>query len=64
MLTHGSSEAREGDDFDRIARLEIYWPTSDTTQVFLDVHVNQAIEVTEFERSYRRLNWRRLPVPK
>jgi len=49
---------------DRIARLEIYWPTSNTTQVFLDVHVNQAIEVTEFESTYRRLNWSRLPVPK
>ena len=33
---------------DRVAQLEIYWPTSGTTQVFRDVDVNQAIEVTEF----------------
>ena len=47
----------------RIARLEIYWPTSDTTQVFHEVPVDQAIEVTEFESAYRSLNWTRLPVP-
>ena len=49
---------------ERIARLEIYWPTSDTTQVFLDVPVNQAIEVTEFDKMYRGLNWTKLPVLK
>jgi hypothetical protein len=49
---------------ERIARLEIYWPTSDTTQVFNDVPVNQAIEVTEFEKVYRSLHWTKVPVPK
>src|SRR5262249_40557012 len=49
---------------EKIARLEIYWPTSDTTQVFNDVAANQAIEVTEFAPTYGRLNWTRLPAPK
>jgi hypothetical protein len=48
---------------EKIARLEVYWPTSNTRQVFADVPVDQAIEVTEFEREYRRLNWSRVPVP-
>ena len=30
-----------------IDRLEIYWPTSDTTQVFEDVHPNQAYRIVE-----------------
>ena len=46
-----------------IDRLEIYWPTSQTTQVFRNVDVNQAIEVTEFSSDYRKLNWTRIKVP-
>jgi hypothetical protein len=45
----------------KIDTLEIWWPTSKTTQVFHDVPIDQAIEVTEFAPSYRRLNWK--PVP-
>jgi hypothetical protein len=48
---------------DKIAALEVYWPTSRTTQVFRDVAVDQAIEVTEFAPSYRRLNWTRVRLP-
>jgi hypothetical protein len=48
---------------DRVAVLEIDWPTSGTTQVFRDVAVNQAIEVTEFAPDYRRLDWKPLPSP-
>jgi hypothetical protein len=48
----------------RVARLEVYWPTSGTTQVFHDVAADQAIEVTEFATEYRRLGWSRLPQPK
>jgi hypothetical protein len=40
---------------ERVARLEIHWPTSRTTQVFEDVAVNEWIEVTEFGNDYRRL---------
>ena len=48
----------------RVDRLEIYWPTSDTTQVLRDISADQAIEVTELEPSYRALNWKPLPQPK
>jgi hypothetical protein len=49
---------------DRIALLEIHWPTSGTTQVFRDIAPNQAIEVTEFANNYRKLDWKPIPVPK
>lgn len=49
---------------DRVATLEIHWPTSNTTQTFRDISVNQAIEVTEFDQNYRKLNWKPIPVPK
>jgi hypothetical protein len=45
----------------RIAVLEVYWPTSGTTQIFFDIAANQAIEVTEFAASYRLLNWKAIP---
>lgn len=48
----------------RLARLEIHWPTSGTTQVFRDIAADQAIEVTEFAAEYRRLNWTAIPLPK
>lgn len=41
----------------QIAVLEIHWPTSRTTQVFRDIAVNQAIEVTEFAEEYQKLDW-------
>ncbi len=44
----------------QVAVLEIHWPTSGTTQVFRDIAVDQAIEVTEFADSYRPLNWKAL----
>jgi hypothetical protein len=48
----------------RVAVLEVYWPTSRTTQVFRDVAVNQAIEVTEFAQTDRPREYRRIPLPK
>ena len=47
----------------RISRLEVYWPTSGTTQVFDDVSGDQAIEITEFAADYRPLHWQPLSVP-
>ena len=47
----------------QIATLEGYWPTSRTTQVFHDVPIHQAIEVTELERTYHVLSWKRIPRP-
>ena len=38
---------------DRIAELEIFWPTSGTTQTFRDLPVNRAIEITEFAAEFR-----------
>jgi ASPIC and UnbV len=48
---------------DRVALLEIQWPTSGTTQIFRNVAVDQAIEVTEFDESYRPLKWKPVPPP-
>jgi hypothetical protein len=48
----------------RVARLEIRWPTSGSRQVFEDLAVDRAIEVTEFARTYRKLNWKRVKVPR
>jgi hypothetical protein len=47
-----------------VDRLEIQWPTSGTTQVLRDIPADQAIEVTEFEPTYRPLGWKPIPQPK
>ena len=41
---------------DRVALVEVHWPTSGTTQVFRDIPSNQAIEVTESSGKYRTLD--------
>jgi FG-GAP-like repeat/ASPIC and UnbV len=46
---------------ERIAVLEIHWPTSGTTQVFRDIAANRAIQVTELEDHFRVLD--RKPIP-
>ena len=38
----------------RIDRVEIYWPTSDQTQVFTDVPLDSAFEVTEGQPLLKR----------
>ena len=43
-----------------IQSLEIYWPTSDRTQVFRDVDVNQFIVVTEDDEEYKMRPYRPL----
>jgi hypothetical protein len=50
--------------FDRVAVLEIHWPTSGTTQVFHDIPADQAIEVTEQTDTIRPLNWKPIPMVK
>ncbi len=37
-----------------VKELEIYWPASNTRQLFRDVAVNQAIEIKEMEKSYAK----------
>jgi hypothetical protein len=49
---------------DRIAVLEIEWPTSGTKQTFRDVAANQCIEITEFATEYRKREIPRVPLPK
>ncbi len=44
----------------KIVKLEIWWPTSNTRQVFSDVGVNQFIEVKEFAKEFTIL--KRTPV--
>ncbi|HTU23519.1 MAG TPA: CRTAC1 family protein [Gemmataceae bacterium] len=56
--TIGLSKAR------RVAELEIRWPTSGTTQVFHNLAVDQAIEITEFASDYRRLSWKPIVPPR
>jgi tetratricopeptide (TPR) repeat protein len=40
----------------RIANLEVWWPTSNTRQTFLNVGKNQFIEVKELAKDYTRLD--------
>jgi hypothetical protein len=40
---------------DRVALLQIDWPTSGTTQEFRDVPANQSIEITEMEKDFKTL---------
>jgi len=42
--------------------LEIHWPTSGTTQVFRDLAVDQAIEITEFAEDYTKLDWQPISI--
>jgi hypothetical protein len=46
-----------------IAALEVYWPASNTTQVFHDLEADQAIEITEGQSTFRRRSWSRIPAP-
>jgi len=46
----------------RIKTLEIYWPTSQSTQTFRDVKPNQAISIKEFASAYRTLQRRRFDL--
>jgi ASPIC and UnbV/Integrase core domain len=47
----------------RVATLEVYWPTSGTTQVFHDLAADQIIEITEFENDYRKRDSSPMPKP-
>lgn len=44
---------------DHIAELEIHWPTSNTTQVFRDLAVDQCVSVTEFSDRYQKIEFKR-----
>ena len=36
-----------------MAQLEVYWPTTDKTQVFEDLAADQAIEIVEGDANFR-----------
>ena len=44
--------------------MEVYWPTSGTTQTFRDLSTNQFIEVTEFASDYRKRELKPISLPK
>lgn len=46
---------------DQIDQLEIYWPTSDSTQVFTNLKVDQMITIVEGEDVYRSINLDKSP---
>ncbi len=48
----------------KVALLEIHWPTSGTTQVFRDIAVNQGVVITEFATDYQTRTWKPIPLPK
>ncbi len=45
----------------QVARLEVHWPTSGTTQEFRDIAADQAIEISEFAEGYRKREWQPTP---
>jgi FG-GAP-like repeat/ASPIC and UnbV len=47
----------------QVALLEVHWPSSGTTQVFRDIPVDQALEITEFAKDYRPLERKPIPAP-
>jgi hypothetical protein len=47
----------------RVALLEVYWPTSRTTQVFRDLDINQGVVITEFAKDYQKRTWKPIPLP-
>lgn len=47
----------------KVSTLEIYWPASQTTQVFHDIAVNQHLHITENEPTYRIFNIPPIPLP-
>jgi hypothetical protein len=47
-----------------IELLEIFWPTTDQTQRFRNVSVDQFLEITEGNQEYRKLPWKTTPFVK
>jgi hypothetical protein len=48
---------------DRVAVLEVFWPTSGATQTFRDLAADQFVEVTEFATAYRKRDLKPIPLP-
>ena len=56
-LTIGLGAARS------VIALEIQWPTTHTRQIFRDVPIDRAIEITEGRDAFRLLDTRTIPLP-
>jgi hypothetical protein len=46
----------------RIKSVEVFWPTSNTRQVFTNVGVNQFIQITELEKNYQKRELRTIAL--
>ena len=46
-----------------ILTVEVFWPTSQTRQVFRDVPIDHAIEINEGLHEFRVLSWAPIAVP-
>jgi hypothetical protein len=51
-------------DATRVAELEVFWPTSATTQKFRDLAADQAIEITEGADSYKPIPQSAIALPR
>ena len=47
---------------ERIESIEVYWPTSDLTQTFSDVPMDQSIEIAEGDKRYRSIPLRQFTI--
>ena len=47
---------------DRVASVEIHWPTSGITQVFKDIAADQHLEITEGNDEYKLLTRQSIPL--
>ena len=47
---------------ERIESIEVYWPTSDLTQTFSDVPMDQSIEIAEGDTRYRSIPLRQFTI--
>jgi ASPIC and UnbV len=48
---------------ERIALLQVDWPTSGTKQAFRDIPANQSIEITELEKEFKTKKSGPIPLP-
>jgi ASPIC and UnbV/FG-GAP-like repeat len=48
---------------DRVAVLEVYWPTTGTTQTFRDIPADQGVVITEFAEDYQKRSWKPIALP-
>jgi len=50
--------------WDRVALIEVTWPTSNTTQTFRDLTADQALEITEGAKEPKPRAYKPIALPK